>query len=404
MNVSRRRFFQGTAVGGAAVAAGAAGVLVGADETDANETELVPWNGPRQAGIVTERTAYGMVAAFDVVDDDLPQLFQDLTARIAELTQGWPDRLDPIDNEALPPSDTGELGYDKRNEGRLTITLGLGASLFDKRFGLRGRRPAALRRMPSFPGDNLDEGRVHGDLLVLVQSDHMMVTHHAMRDIMRRTKGRLQGRWAQAGFQRFEADKGSTQVRPGVADARGLLGFKDGSQNIPVTREGLIFTGAEAEPWARGGAYLAVRLIRLKIERWDRLSMTAQQDSIGREKVSGAPIGGREEGETPTLDSRTKPDAHIRMANPRKPGDEKHRFLRRPFVFNNGFDDYGLLDSGALFLAFCRDLQTQFQTVKERTHGQDLDEYMVAFGGGYFFCPPGVAGGSDYLARGLVEG
>lgn len=404
MNVSRRRFFQGTAVGGAAVAAGAIGVLAGADESEAEEPQLVAWDGPRQAGIVTPRTAYGMVAAFEIVDDDLPRLFGDLTARIAELTQGWPDRLDPIDNPALPPSDTGELGYDRRDEGRLTITLGLGASLFDKRFGLRGRRPPALRRMPSFPGDNLDEDRCHGDLIVLVQSDHMMVTHHAMRDVMRRTKGRLQGRWAQAGFQRFEADTGSTQRRAGVADARGLLGFKDGSQNIPVTREEQIFTGAEVEPWARGGSYLAVRLIRLKIERWDRLSMTAQQDSIGREKISGAPIGGREESETPTLDSRTKPDAHIRVANPREPGDEKHRFLRRPFVFNNGFDEYGLLDSGALFLAFCRDLQTQFQAVKERTHGQDLDEYMVAFGGGYFFCPPGVSGGSDYIARRLVEG
>jgi deferrochelatase/peroxidase EfeB len=36
--------------------------------------------------------------------------------------------------------------------------------------------------------------------------------------------------------------------------------------------------------------------------------------------------------------------------------------------------------------------------------GQDLDEYMVAVGGGYFFCPPGVRSGDgdDYLARGLV--
>ena len=146
-----------------------------------------------------------------------------------------------------------------------------------------------------------------------------------------------------------------------------------------------------------------MRLIRLKIERWDRLSRTAQDDSIGREKVTGAPLGGKKEEETPTLDSRTPRDAHIRMANPRRPGDEKSRILRRPFVFNNGFDDYGLLDSGALFMAFCRDLEKQFATTKRRTHGQDLDEYMVAFGGGYFFCPPGVQGEGDYLARRLVS-
>ena len=220
---------------------------------------------------------------------------------------------------------------------------------------------------------------------------------------MRRTKGRLEGRWAQSCFQRFAEDNPSTRRREGVADARGLLGFADGSQNIGVDRHELIFTGDEVPDWARGGSYLAVRLIRLKLERWDRLSRTAQERSIGRKKVSGAPLEGRREEEVPKLDERTPIDAHIRMANPRKPGDERHRFLRRPFVYANGFDDYGLLDSGSVFLAFCRDLERQFGTVKRRTHRQDLDEYMVAFGGGYFFCPPGVEGEDDYLARRLVE-
>ena len=75
--------------------------------------------------------------------------------------------------------------------------------------------PAALSRMPSFPGDNLDPGRCHGDLLVLVQSDHAMITHHALRDVMRRTKGRLEGRWAQSCFQRFDEDNPSTRRRAG---------------------------------------------------------------------------------------------------------------------------------------------------------------------------------------------
>ena len=399
--VSRRRFVQ-TAAGGTVVAVGAVAAARAVDGGDAR-AELVPWEGPHQAGIVTPRTPYGMVAAFDVVTDDLPALFRDLTERIAELTQGHPDRLDPIANKALPPSDTGELGFDDRDDGRLTITIALGASLFDERFGLSERRPAALSRMPSFPGDNLDPRRTHGDLIVLVQSDHAMITHHALRDLLRRTKGRLEGRWAQSCFQRFDEDKPSTRKKPGVADARGLLGFADGSQNIGIDRTGLIFTGADAPDWARGGSYLAVRLIRLKLERWDRLSMTAQERSIGRQKVSGAPLGGKREEEVPTLDRRTPVDAHIRMANPRRPGDEKHRILRRPYVYANGFDDYGLLDSGSVFLAFCADLERQFATIKRRTHGQDLDEYMVAFGGGYFFCPPGADGEGDYLARRLVE-
>jgi deferrochelatase/peroxidase EfeB len=187
---SRRRFLQGAAGGGAVVAAGALGVprLAGADD---DGDELVAWKGPRQAGIVTPRTPYGMIAAFDVVTDDLELLLRDLTGRVAELTQGYPDRLDDLTNAELPPSDTGELGFDRRDDGRLTITVGFGDSLFDDRFGLAARKPPSLKRMPSFPVDNLDPKRTHGDLVILVQSDHMMVTHHAMRDIMRRTKGRL---------------------------------------------------------------------------------------------------------------------------------------------------------------------------------------------------------------------
>jgi len=84
--------------------------------------------------------------------------------------------------------------------------------------------------------------------------------------------------------------------------------------------------------------------------------------------------------------------------------DEAKRFLRRSFVFNNGFDEYGLLDSGSLFMAFSRDVVKRFEATKRNTLGQELDEYMVGIGGGYFFCPPGVRGAGDYLARGLVEG
>lgn len=88
---------------------------------------------------------------------------------------------------------------------------------------------------------------------------------------------------------------------------------------------------------------------------------------------------------------------------PRQAGIATSRTLRRGFVYNDGFDEYGLLDSGSVFLAFCRDVQKQFEHTKRRMNGQDLDEYAVAIGGGYFYCPPGVRAGEDYLARRLVE-
>ena len=108
--LSRRRFLQGAAGGGAAVAAGALGVAALKDDAEASSDGLVEWRGVRQAGIVTPRTDYGFVAAYDVVDDDLPRLLRDLTARIDELTQGWPDRLDDIDNAVAAALGHGRAG------------------------------------------------------------------------------------------------------------------------------------------------------------------------------------------------------------------------------------------------------------------------------------------------------
>ena len=189
-----------------------------------------------------------------------------------------------------------------------------------------------------------------------------------------------------------------------MADARGLLGFADGSQNIGVDRHELIFTGAEAPEWARGGSYLAVRLIRLKLERWDRLSRTAQERLDRAQEGLRRAARGNEGGGGAEARLAHAVDAHIRMANPRKPGDERHRFLRRPVRLRQRLRR---LRPARLGLGVHRPSaatsSASSRTVKRRTHGQDLDEYMVAFGGGYFFCPPGVEGEGDYLARRLVE-
>ena len=69
------------------------------------------------------------------------------------MTAGRP--VGDVNDEALaPPQDTGEaLGL---SPARLTVTFGLGPSLFDERFGLAGQRPAPLRDLPALPGDELD--------------------------------------------------------------------------------------------------------------------------------------------------------------------------------------------------------------------------------------------------------
>ena len=71
--------------------------------------------------------------------------------------------LTAASGEALaPPQDTGEaFGL---TPAHLTVTFGLGPSLFDGRFGLSDHRPEPLRTLPALPGDELEPARSNGDL------------------------------------------------------------------------------------------------------------------------------------------------------------------------------------------------------------------------------------------------
>ena len=100
-----------------------------------------PFFGPHQAGIVTKPQKFTIVAAFDLTTtsaDELRGLFKGWTKASVALTQGLP--LGPPLPTSAPAADTGETqGY---KPSRLTLTFGVGPSVFDERFGLAEKRPA----------------------------------------------------------------------------------------------------------------------------------------------------------------------------------------------------------------------------------------------------------------------
>ena len=90
------------------------------------------------------------MCAFDVTAKDAKQLenlFRALTARIEFLTQGG-EYQDGDDK--LPPAGSGILGKQFRPDG-LTVTVGVGSSLFDDRFGLKDKKPKHLQEMTRLP-------------------------------------------------------------------------------------------------------------------------------------------------------------------------------------------------------------------------------------------------------------
>jgi deferrochelatase/peroxidase EfeB len=403
--VGRRRFLTGAALlGGATVTGAVTGAVTNRAAADPEQDvggtiTPVPFHGEHQAGIMTERRAESTHIAFDVTARDrneLVELMHTLTDRARALVSGGPTSTLGI---ADPPADSGILGPAQPGGGLLT-TVAFGSSLFDERFGLAGSKPTQLRPMDTFVNDDLDPARCHGDLLLQLEAPQRDTVLHALRDITRNTRGAMQPRWRIDGFV--------PPPRPAGAP-RNLLGFKDGIANPPVSAaDRLIWTGSGEPAGAAGGSYQVVRIIRMLIEFWDRVTLGEQERMIGRRRDTGAPLSGSKETDTPDyhndpMGGTTPLDSHIRLANPRTPATADSRILRRGFNYDAGIDSNGNLDSGLVFTCYQRDLDRQFVAVQRRLADEPLVDYISPVGGGYFFALPGVRDARDWYASGLLS-
>jgi deferrochelatase/peroxidase EfeB len=382
--------------------AGSAGLLGAAATLRPAEAEVLqpstePFYGPHQGGILTRQQAHTYFAAFDLTTDkrdDVSALLKRWTEAAANLCAGNPTDINDSDDAlGMPPA-------------HLTLTFGFGPGLFVKdgkdRFGLAAQRPAALVDLPIFTGDQLQPGRTGGDLSVQACADDPQTAFHAVRQLARLAYGIAQLRWAQTGF--VPALVGQTP--------RNLMGFRDGTNNPDTTdaatMNAIVWAGDEGPAWMRGGSYMVVRRIRIALEHWDRTPVSFQEQTVGRSKVSGAPIGSKAEHDPANLtatDADGNPvipeNAHVRLASAASSGT---RILRRGYSYNDGLNftterwppwRQGMeYDSGLLFVAYQKDPRTGFIKMFDRMAKFDmLNQFTTHTGSGVFACPPGVQPG-----------
>jgi deferrochelatase/peroxidase EfeB len=377
--ISRKHLLRLAGAAGGGLALGAAGYtrLDGGSAASA-ESQIEPFHGAHQGGVVTPQPKYLQFASYDVTANGkagLRDLMRSLTATAAALT-------------------AGRSGDEEFDPARLTITFGFGASAFDSRFGLAAHRPPALVDMPGFKGDKLEPDLTGGDIGVQCCATSHEVVDRALHALTAAAHGAATLRWSQYGFVR-DALPGESGGTP-----RNILGFKDGTNNLKVDdtakmRSNVWVNPGDGPGWMTNGTYMVTRNLKVLVANFLIEPIDVQEYAFGRKKATGAPFGQKTEF-APVIRDKEPPDSHIMVANPRRAGSEAERILRRSYTFTDGYDAQISNPTGGLFfIAFNRDPRRQFIPIQQRLATRDrfTVEYPVPRGSAMYAVPPGIRPG-----------
>lgn len=409
---SRRCFLSAAGLAGAAVSLPLMPAQAQASEAAGAESEVSYFYGVRQAGITTPMQSSLYFSAFDLNTekrDDVIALLKRWTIAAARLCAGLPAEVGQQADE-MPGLDSGEaLGL---KPAGLTITFGFGPDLFTlngkDRYNIAAHRPAALVDIPAFNGDQFVDGQSGGALCIQACANDSQVAFHAVRQLSRLGYGVTSMKWSQTGFS-------PAPISPGTP--RNLMGFKDGTLN-PQGHEldEVVWVGAEGTPWMMNGSYMVARRIRIALEHWDRMKIAFQEQTFGRQKVSGAPLGGQKEFDKPAYNAVDADgnyviaqNSHMRLGAPEF--NNGAQILRRSYSYNNGaaftaerwppWQQAMEFDAGLFFQAYQKDPRTGFIQIFDKMSKFDmLNQFTTHVNNAVFACPPGAQEGG-YIGQTL---
>ncbi|MBV8618842.1 MAG: Dyp-type peroxidase [Curvibacter sp.] len=417
-NPSRRGFLGRSAAAAAlpvAAALAARPASAGLAHHHPDKKGIEPFWGAHQAGITTPIQRHTYFIAFDLVTTqraEVVALLKAWTEAAAQMTAG-PAGFDPkADRQASSPESGASVGI---APSRLTITFGFGPGLFEKdgqdRYGLAARRPEALIDLPKFPGDQLVAERSGGDLSIQACADDPQVVETAVRRLAKLAGSVAVMRWAQMGFTGGFAE-GET--------GRNQMGFKDGTLNVqtgdPEALREFVWVGQEGPAWLRGGSYMVIRPIRIALDHWDDMKTAFQEQSVGRHKPSGAPLGKAREHDALDLErtdaegnNLIPEESHAALSAPEN--NDGAQILRRAFNYDNGIAKIAerwppwrqlvTFDAGLLFQCYQKDPRSGFVKLFAKMAVVDmLNQFTTHTGSALFACPPGAQPG-EFIGQSL---
>ena len=407
--------------------------------TDPSASIPTPHGGGPQAGILNRPSEHLILAAFNITGDPSTTTTELRQVVKNELTSTLSSENDP----SVAQAETGELGYAAHHDrAHLTITVGFASTAYDKLNVAQSSRPADLVPIPwDKLGDTPDDPN-GGDIVLQICSDDPVVAEHVLRQVEHNVPG-LSTAWAHTGVQRYTSRQGRVATR----EARGWIGFLDGTSNLDPAHVQddyqLTFVNPDAtdtypaipasgqpgpygptnaptfpddlrpfngtEPgWTRDGTYLCARISVNDLATWDKASLDDQQATIGRRKVDGIssdlPGSPGQTDQTPPNfaanpeDETVAVSAHIRKANPRTADDLPRRIFRRGYPLYEGGS--GTIRRGLIFLSYARSISTQFEFIFRAwltnpdfpRPGAGIDRLRAfdttVLTGGYYFVPP----------------
>lgn len=260
------------------------------------------------------------------------------------------------------------VGFRASTSGKLSCVAGIGSEAWDRLFS--GPRPAELHPFRELTGPTHRAVSTPGDLLFHVRAARPDLCFALAAEIMERLRGSVTVRDEVHGFKYFEV--------------RDLLGFVDGTENpVGPAADAAVLIGDE-DPHFAGGSYVIVQKYLHDLDAWDALPVEAQENAIGRRKLSDVEMD----------DDIKPPDSHVALTTIVDPDGTKHEILRD----NMPFGTIGRGEFGTYFIGYARTpavtetmLERMFLGAPPASHDRILD-FSTAVTGSLFYVPT-----SDFL-------